>query len=321
MNFDTPIYVSGHAGMLGQAVLHNLKNTGYKNLIHARRAELDLTDQSAVFDFFADKRPQCQIICAANVGGIVANRDNPGDFIGANLMIQTNLLEAARRFGCRDTIFVASSCIYPRMAKQPLKEEYLLTGPLESTNEWYAVAKLAGIKMGQAYSRQFDMRVVSLLPCNLYGPGDSFHPINSHLAPALIHKLHEAKMRQAPHAVVWGTGKVRRELMHVEDMAQAIVFLMQSNHSYEILNVGASQDVPVSEVAQTIKKVVGYEGKLQFDDSYPDGTPKKLMDSSHILAMGWKPNIDLEDGIRHTYEWYLQQDSNLRTVNLDSWRT
>ena len=190
-------------------------------------------------------------------------------------MIQTNLIEAARRFDCRNTIFVASSCIYPRMAKQPLKEEYLLTGPLESTNEWYAVAKLAGIKMGQAYARQFGMQITTLLPCNLYGPKDNFHPTNSHLVAALIRKLHEAKTQQAPHAVVWGTGKVRRELMHVDDLAQAVVFLMRANLRHEILNIGSSYDLSISQIAQTISEVIGFEGKLQFDDSYPDGTPKK----------------------------------------------
>lgn len=317
------IYVSGHAGMVGSAVCRRLRAEGFENIATAGRAELDLTDQRAVFDFFARERPDAQVICAAVVGGIVANDTYPADFIGQNLMMQTNLLEAARRFGCAKTLFMGSGCIYPRDTAQPMREEQLLTGPLEKTNEWYAMAKLAGIKMGQAYRRQHGLDVVSLLPANLYGTGDSFHPENSHVIPGMMRRFHEAKAAGEAEVAVWGTGAVRREFLHVDDTAAATVFVMRQAGlaaGDDVLNVGYGEDVAIAELARLMREVVGFAGEVTFDASRPEGTPRKWLDSSRLFAMGWRPTIDLREGLAATYEWFCAHRNQLREVAPDAWR-
>ena len=306
--------------MVGSATVRALREKGFSNLLTASHAELDLTDQKAVFDFFAAHKPDCQIICAALVGGIVANNNYPGDFIGQNLMIQTNLLEAARRFNCGVTVFLASGCIYPREVAQPMKEEYLLTGALEPTNQWYAVAKLAGIKMGQAYRRQFGMNIISALPANLYGPGDSFDLETSHVLPALLRKFHEASINAAPSVTVWGSGTVQREFLHVDDLGRALVFLCQKELSEDLFNIGYGDDLTITELAEVIKEVVGYEGEIDYDTTKPDGAPRKLLDSSRLRALGWRPTISLREGITATYHWFLQNVAHLREVRPEQWR-
>lgn len=301
--------------MLGGAVCRALEKDGFKNILRADRRELDLRDQRAVFDFFAAHKPDAQIICAAVVGGIVANDNYPGDFIGANLMMETNLLEAARRAGCRQTLFVGSSCIYPRDTAQPMREEQLLTGALEETNQWYAMAKLAGIKMGQAYRRQYGMNICSVLPTNLYGPGDNFDLECSHVIPGLMHKAHIAKNADAPHMTVWGSGRARREFMHVDDAAEAIVFILQQQPAPEILNIGSGGEVTIEQLTTLIKRAVGYHGDTRYDDSRPDGTPRKLLDTTRLSGMGWQSRINLQDGLADTYRWFLQNEDNLREVN------
>ncbi len=317
---EDKIFVSGHRGMVGSAVCRTLAQQGYNNIIFAGRDELDLTNQQAVFDFFAVHKPQAQVICAAVVGGIIANDTFPADFIGQNLMIQTNLLEAARRFDCAKTVFMASGCIYPRLSKQPIREEQLLTGALESTNQWYAVAKLAGIKMGQAYRRQYGLDMVSVLPANLYGTGDSFDLENSHVIPGLMRRFHIAKMEQAKQVTVWGSGRAMREFMHVDDLAAATVFLMQQAQVEEIINIGYGEDMTIAELAQLMKTTVGFSGELCFDASRPDGTPRKLLDSSHLFALGWRPTIPLAQGLAATYHWFVENIETLREVNPQAWQ-
>ncbi|MCH9758217.1 MAG: GDP-L-fucose synthase [Proteobacteria bacterium] len=317
---EDKIFVSGHRGMVGSAVCRTLAQQGYNNIIFAGRDELDLTNQQAVFDFFAVHKPQAQVICAAVVGGIIANDTFPADFIGQNLMIQTNLLEAARRFDCAKTVFMASGCIYPRLSKQPIREEQLLTGALESTNQWYAVAKLAGIKMGQAYRRQYGLDMVSVLPANLYGTGDSFDLENSHVIPGLMRRFHIAKMEQAKQVTVWGSGRAMREFMHVDDLAAATVFLMQQAQVEEIINIGYGEDMTIAELAQLMKTTVGFSGELCFDASRPDGTPRKLLDSSHLFALGWRPTIPLTQGLAATYHWFVENIETLREVNPQAWQ-
>ena len=309
---DSKIYVSGHRGLVGRAVVNELRNQGFHNLILATRDELDLTNQRAVFDFFATHRPECQVIAASLVGGISANNDFPGEFIGQNLMIQTNLLEAARRYTCKGNLFIASSCIYPRDALQPLKEEYLLTGPLEHTNEFYAVAKLAGIKLAQGYGRQYKLDCTSILPTNLYGPYDNFHLTRSHVLPALLRKIHEAKEGQSKKVKVWGTGKVKREFLHTQDLAKAIVFLLCQKNKPELLNIGYGKDITIHQLAILLKKIIGFSGDIEFDTNYPDGTPRKILDSSRIRQLGWQPTISLEEGITSTYQWFIENKDNIR---------
>ena len=317
---EDKIFVSGHRGMVGSAVCRTLAQQGYNNIIVAGRDELDLTNQQAVFDFFAVHKPQAQIICAAVVGGIIANDTFPADFIGQNLMIQTNLLEAARRFDCAKTVFMASGCIYPRLSEQPIREEQLLTGALEPTNQWYAVAKLAGIKMGQAYRRQYGLDMVSVLPANLYGTGDSFDLENSHVIPGLMRRFHIAKMEQAKQVTVWGSGRAMREFMHVDDLAAATVFLMQQAQVEEIINIGYGEDMTIAELAQLMKTTVGFSGELCFDASRPDGTPRKLLDSSHLFSLGWRPTIPLAQGLAATYHWFVENIETLREVNPQAWQ-
>ncbi len=306
INRDSAIYVAGHRGLVGSAVVRNLEKRGYHNIITRTRQQLDLTDAQAVERFFMEQRPECVIDAAAKVGGIHANDSYPAEFIRDNLFIQNNLIDNAWRSGCRKFVFLGSTCIYPKMAPQPLREEYLLTGPLEPTNEWYAIAKIAGIKMCQAYRKQYGFDAISLMPTNLYGPGDNFDLVNSHVLPALIRKFHEAKMAGKSEVVIWGTGKPRREFLYVDDMADATVFLMENYSDGQIVNIGVGQDITIRELAGIVSEVVGYSGELVFDSSKPDGTPRKLLDVSRLSALGWQATMPLHQGIDATYRWYLQ---------------
>jgi len=312
MNEADAIYVAGHQGLVGAAIVRRLRELGYANLLLRTRAELDLRDQAAVEAFFARERPAYVFLAAAKVGGILANSTYPADFLLDNLQIQCNVIAAAQRHGVAKLCFLGSSCIYPKLAPQPLREEYLLTGPLEPTNEWYAIAKLAGIKLAQAYARQHGWRAISLLPTNLYGPGDNFSLKNSHVLPALIRRCHEARERGDAELVVWGTGTPLREFLHVDDLADACVFLMQRYESDEPINVGVGQDLSIADLAALVARVVGYTGRLVFDPSKPDGTPRKLLDTGRLRELGWRPRIGLETGIESTYRWFLENRSSLR---------
>lgn len=313
MEKDARIYLAGHQGLVGSNILKALQDAGYTNVITRDLHDLDLTDAKATDAHFEETRPEYVILAAALVGGIHANNTYPGDFIRVNLQIETNVIDAARRFGVKRLLFLGSSCIYPKFAPQPMKEEHLLTGILEPTNEPYAIAKISGVIMVRAYRRQYGMESVALMPTNLYGPGDNFHPQNSHVLPALIRRFHEAKEENRDEVVVWGTGTPRREFLFVEDLADAVVFLMNQptekidEHTEDMLiNVGVGEDISIRELAELVKKVVGYEGKLTFDTSKPDGTPRKLLDVSRLHAMGWKSKTSLEEGIRATYNWVLE---------------
>ncbi len=305
MEKDAKIYVAGHRGMVGSAIVRRLQQSGFTNLVLRSREELDLTRQADVEAFFAEQRPDYVFLAAALVGGIHANRTYPADFIYNNLAIQTNVIDAARRHGARKLLFLGSSCIYPREAPQPIKEEYLLTGPLEETNQWYAIAKIAGLMMVQAYRRQHGFRGISLMPTNLYGPGDNFDLATSHVLPALLRKFHEAAAEGRREVVVWGSGRPRREFLHVDDLADAAVFLMENYDAEEIINVGAGEDISIAELAELIAEITGYRGRIVYDTSMPDGTPRKLLDISRLTALGWQPRIGLREGIRMTYEWFL----------------
>lgn len=304
MKPDARIYVAGHRGLVGSALVRRLTAGGYRRIVHRTRAEMDLEDQRAVFDFFERERPEYVFLAAAKVGGIHANDTYPADFIRSNLAIQCNVIEAAYRYGVTKLMFLGSSCIYPKLAEQPIREEYLLSGYLEPTNQPYAVAKIAGIEMCQAYNRQYGTRFVSVMPTNLYGPGDNFDLANSHVLPALMRKVHEAKERGDAEVVVWGTGKARREFLHVDDMADACVFLMERYEGSEIVNIGTGEDISIGDVALLMKRVVGFEGAIVQDTSKPDGTPRKLLDVSRLKGLGWEARTDLESGLRETYEWY-----------------
>ena len=312
MNPDSSIFIAGHRGLVGSAIVRRLRAGGFENLVLRDRRQLDLTRQSAVEDFFAAERPQYVFFAAAKVGGILANNSYPAEFLQDNLVIQTNIIDAAYRNGTRKLLFLGSSCIYPKHAPQPIPEDALLTGPLEPTNEWYAIAKIAGLKMCQAYRRQYGFNAISAMPTNLYGPGDNFSLQNSHVLPALLRKIHDAKERGAAEVEVWGTGKPRREFLHVDDLADACVFLMQNYDGEGWLNIGWGRDETIAELAHTISRVVGFKGALRFDSSKPDGTPRKLLDTSRIRALGWSPRIELEAGIRSTYEWFLNHHDSLK---------
>jgi GDP-L-fucose synthase len=312
MNEGGRIYVAGHQGLVGAAIVRRLRELGYTNLLLRSRAELDLCNQAAVEAFFAAERPEYVFLAAAKVGGILANSTWPADFLRDNLQIQVNVIESARRHGVARLCFLGSSCIYPKLAPQPLREEYLLTGPLEPTNEWYAIAKLAGIKLCQAYSRQYGFSAISLLPTNLYGPGDNFSLQNSHVLPALIRRFHEARERGDAELVVWGTGTPRREFLHVDDLADACVFLMRNYAADEPINVGVGEDLSIADLAALVARVVGFQGRLAFDASKPDGTPRKLLDTHRINDLGWRPQIPLETGVAATYRWFLDHRSGLR---------
>ncbi len=309
MEKDSKIYVAGHRGLVGSAILRRLQAAGFTRLLTRTRSQLDLRDQAAVDAFFAAERPDYVFLAAAKVGGILANATYPAAFIYDNLEIQNHVIHAAHRYGTQKLLFLGSSCIYPRLAPQPLKEEYLLTGPLEETNQWYAIAKIAGIKMVQAYRRQYGFRGISLMPTNLYGPGDNFDLQTSHVLPALLRKFHEAKVNAAPSVVVWGTGAPRREFLHVDDLADAALFLMEHYDGEEIINVGVGEDLTIRELAELIKEVVGYRGEIVFDTSKPDGTPRKLLDVSRLHQLGWRAKIPLREGLAQTYAWYLEHQA------------
>jgi GDP-L-fucose synthase len=312
MNPDSSIFVAGHRGLVGSAIVRRLRAAGLRNLVLRDRSELNLTRQAAVEDFFATQRPEYVFFAAAKVGGILANDSFPAEFLQDNLVIQTNIIDAAYRSGTRKLLFLGSSCIYPKHAPQPMPEDCLLTGPLEPTNEWYAIAKIAGLKMCQAYRRQYGFNAISAMPTNLYGPGDNFSLKSSHVLPALLRKVHEAKEAGAAQVEVWGTGKPRREFLHVDDLADACVFLMQNYDGEGWVNVGWGRDETIAELADTIRRVVGFTGDLRFDPSKPDGTPRKLLDTTRLTALGWSPRIGLEAGIRSTYEWFLNNRSSLK---------
>jgi GDP-L-fucose synthase len=308
MNKASRIFVAGHRGLVGSALVRKLQSVGFDHLLLRSSAELDLRDQRAVEDFFQQERPEYVFLAAAKVGGIHANSAYPADFLRDNLQIQNNVTDAAFRSGTNKLLFLGSSCIYPKLAPQPMPEDCLLTGPLEPTNEWYAIAKIAGIKMCQAYRRQYGFNTISVMPTNLYGPGDNFDLQNSHVLPALIRKFHTAKQRGDSSAVVWGTGTPRREFLHVDDLADACLFLMQGYESEELINVGWGEDISIQQLAEIVREVVGFSGTIEFDPTKPDGTPRKLLDVTRLTRLGWKPHISLRRGIASTYDWFLAEE-------------
>jgi GDP-L-fucose synthase len=300
------IFVAGHRGMVGSAVVRRFRQAGFQNILTRTRQELDLMDRAAVRGFFELERPDYVVDAAARVGGIAANFEKPVEFLIENLTIQNNVIQAAADFGVTKLLFLGSSCIYPKLAPQPLTEDALLTGPLEPTNDAYAVAKIAGIKLCQAYAREYGKNFISGMPTNLYGPNDNFDLHTSHVLPALIRKVHEAKKDGVQEVSVWGSGTPRREFLHVDDLADACFFLLENYDSPEIVNIGCGEDVSIRELAETVCEVLGFEGSLVFDSSKPDGTPRKLMHVGRLLALGWKPRIGLKDGIRDAYDWFLK---------------
>lgn len=304
MDTSEKIYVAGHRGMVGSAIVRKLQSNNYEQLVLRTSSELDLRNQQAVEVFFAEEKPDYVFLAAAKVGGIYSNNKYRAEFIYDNLMIQANIIESAYRHHVKKLMFLGSSCIYPKMAPQPLKEEYLLTGPLENTNEPYAIAKIAGLKMCEAYRDQYGCDFISVMPTNLYGPNDNYHPQNSHVLPALLRKFHEAKINNEPFVSVWGTGNVRREFLHADDMADACLYLMNNYSGKEFVNIGWGTDITIKELAQLIAKITGFDGEIRFDSEKPDGTPRKLMDTSKLKALGWEPSITLEDGIRSVYDLY-----------------
>ncbi len=312
MHKDARIFVAGHRGLVGSAIVRRLQADGYPNLLLASRDQLDLRDRDSVEAFFAAHRPEFVILAAAKVGGILANNSYPAEFLLENLQIQNNVIDAAHRHGAAKLTFLGSSCIYPKLAPQPIREEYLLTGPLEPTNEWYAIAKIAGIKLCQAYRRQYGADFISAMPTNLYGPGDNFDLQNSHVLPALIRKFHEAKLAGDKQVVMWGTGTPRREFLHVDDLAAAVVHLTNSYEGEDIDNIGVGEDISIRELAELVKDITGYQGEIVNDTSKPDGTPRKLLDVSRLHALGWEAKIPLREGVQATYRWFLDQGSELR---------
>jgi GDP-L-fucose synthase len=304
---DARIYVAGHRGLVGSAIWRELQRGGYTRLIGRSHAELDLIDTEAVTRFYAQEKPEYVIIAAAKVGGIMANDTQPVDFLFKNLQIQNSLIHGAYRAGVRKLLFLGSSCIYPRLAPQPLKEEYLLTGPLEPTNQWYAVAKIAGIKLCEAMRRQYTCDFISAMPTNMYGPNDNYDLQASHVLPALIRKFHEAKVAGAPSVVCWGTGAPLREFLYADDLARACVFLLENYSEEQFINIGSGSEVTIRELTETVRRVIGFIGEIVWDKSKPDGMPRKLMDSSRLRALGWQPRVDLETGIRLAYEDFLKK--------------
>lgn len=323
MNQGSKIFVAGSKGLVGSALVRALRSSGYENLLLPEIEELDLTSQAAVADFFVQEQPEYVILAAAKVGGIHANNSYPAEFIHVNLSIQNNVIHSAWRNGVKRLLFLGSSCIYPRLAPQPMKEEYLLTGLLEPTNEPYAIAKIAGIKMCEAYNRQYGTEFIAVMPTNLYGPGDNFHPENSHVLPALIRRFHEAKEAAAPEVVVWGSGTPRRELLYVDDMAAGSLHLLQmatADLQPELLNypqpcfvnLGTGVDASIAEIARIVHDVTGFRGEIRFDTSKPDGTPQKLQDVSRMAALGWRAKISLPEGVEKTYRWFLENMNSFR---------
>jgi len=303
---DALIYVAGHTGLVGSAIVRRLEADGYANIITRTIDELNLLDQQAVESFFASERPEYVFLAAAKVGGILANKTKKADFIYENLQIQNNIIHSAWKNGVTKLLFLGSSCIYPKLCPQPIKEEYLLTGSLEDTNDAYALAKIAGIKMCQSYNAQYGTNFISVMPTNLYGPNDNFDLESSHVLPAMIRKFHEAKVAGAPQVTLWGTGTPRREFLHVDDLAAAVVYLMQQHDGSDIVNIGTGEDVTIKELAELIKKEVGYEGEIVWDATKPDGTPRKWLDVSRLHSLGWKHGISLREGIHGTYAWFLE---------------
>lgn len=308
MNFNDKIYIAGHRGMVGGAIKRKLEHEGFNNIIYRDSSSLDLRNQQAVNHFFEEEKPDYVFLAAAKVGGIVANNTFRADFIYENLMIESNIIYAAHKNNVSKLMFLGSSCIYPKMAPQPLKEDYLLTGPLEYTNEPYAVAKIAGIKLCEAFRDQYGCNFISVMPTNLYGIGDNYHPQNSHVLPALIRRIHEAKENKIAQVTIWGTGTPRREFLFSDDLAEACVFLMQTYNDKELINVGVGEDVSIKELAELVKEVVGYKGAFVFDTSKPDGTPRKLMDVNKLHSLGWKHTIALADGIKLAYQDFLKKE-------------
>ncbi|MGY1723806.1 GDP-L-fucose synthase family protein [Blastococcus sp. SYSU DS0533] len=302
-----PTFIAGHRGLVGGAVLRHLRNEGFTRLLTCTSTELDLRNEESVEDFFARERPAVVVMAAAKVGGILANSTYPADFISDNLRMQVNVLDAAARHGAAHLLFLGSSCIYPRLAPQPIREDSLLTGPLEQTNDAYAIAKIAGVLHVQALRRQYGLHYISAMPTNLYGPGDNFHPQNSHVLPGLIRRFHEAALADAPAVTVWGTGSPLREFLHVDDLARACLFLLENYDDPAPINVGVGADLSIRELAELVADIVGYRGRLEFDPSKPDGTPRKLLDVSKIHDLGWRAEIDLRDGLEQTYAWYQEQ--------------
>ncbi|WYD79858.1 MAG: GDP-L-fucose synthase [Candidatus Electrothrix gigas] len=309
---NATIYVAGHRGLVGSALCRTLTEQGCTKILTRTHTELDLTNQAAVRTFFADNQPEYVFLAAAKVGGIHANDSFPADFIRDNLLIQTNIIDAAHQCGSKKLLFLGSSCIYPKFAPQPMQEEHLLTGELEPTNEWYAIAKIAGIKMCQAYHKQYGFNAISLMPTNLYGPGDNFDLKNSHVLPALIRKFHEAKIQGMSEVEIWGTGTPKREFLHVDDLASASIFLMEKYNDPDIVNVGSGEEVSIAELASLVAQVVNFQGTIRYNKDMPDGTPRKLLDVSRLTDLGWTSQITLEQGIADTYAWFLDNENELR---------
>ena len=307
MKSNSRIYVAGHRGLAGSAIIRSLKQRGFENLITRTHAELELMDAVAVKDFFEQAKPEYVFLAAAKVGGIHANSTYPADFMRENLIVQTNVIHESWRQGVVKLLFLGSSCIYPKLCPQPIKEEYLLSGELEKTNDAYALAKIAGIKTCQSYNQQHGTHFISAMPTNLYGVNDNFHPENSHVLPALIRRFHEAKLANVESIYIWGTGTSRREFLHSDDLADSVLFLMENYDDSEIVNVGCGKDQTIKELAETIQEVVGYTGHLKFDSTRPDGTPQKILDISKINSLGWKPTISLREGLKQVYQWYTEQ--------------
>jgi GDP-L-fucose synthase len=318
MNKSDKIYIAGHRGLVGSAIVRALKKSGFTNLLCLTHQELDLTEQSQVNDFFEHERPDYVFLAAAKVGGIHANNTFRADFIYANLAIQNNVIEAAHRYNIKRLLFLGSSCIYPRDCLQPMREEYLLTGPLESTNEPYAIAKIAGIKMCEAYNHQYGTDFAAVMPTNLYGPYDNFDLETSHVLPALMRKIHNAKVLNSPNVILWGTGTAKREFLHVDDMAAACIFVMNKEGYKEMVNIGCGKEITIQNVAQLICEVVGYTGKIIYESSKPDGTPRKLLDTTKINQLGWHSQIGLKEGLQQTYQWFLETYQEKNNNVLDS---
>ncbi len=305
MNRDSKIYVAGHTGMVGSAIARCLEHNGYNNVIYRMHSELDLTDQAATDNFFRTERPEYVFIAAAKVGGIHANNTYPADFIMENMLIECNIIKSSFKYNVEKLMFLGSSCIYPKTCPQPIKEEYLLTGPLEPTNEAYALAKISGIKMCQAYNRQYGTKYICAMPASLYGVNDRFDLYNAHVIPSMIIKLHMAKIKENPSVVLWGTGTPLREFLYVDDMAEACLRLMLTHDGSDCINIGSGKEISIRELAETIKKVIGYEGEIIYDTKKPDGTPRRVIDNFRIEQTGWRPQIDMEEGLRREYEYYL----------------
>jgi GDP-L-fucose synthase len=303
------VFIAGHRGLVGQALGRELKRSGFTQLIGRTHAELDLLDDQAVQAFYEQQRPELVFVAAAKVGGILANDSRPGEFLYENLRIQNNLIDGAFRAGARKLLFLGSSCIYPKLAPQPIKEDYLLSGPLEPTNQWYAVAKIAGIKMCQAYRRQYGCNFISAMPTNLYGPGDNYDPQGSHVVPGLIRRFHEAKIAGATSVTCWGSGAPLREFLYVDDLARACVLLMERYDQEQFINIGSGEEISIRELAEVVRQVVGFQGEICWDNSKPDGTPRKLLDSSRLFALGWRPKIELRAGIQRAYEDFLSRST------------